>query len=131
MCEAAGMSGHTHIHTYIHTHRTTTVTLAAHARRGLMKMIWHQCVKPQVQLILIVHLRYAQKTSRFQSVQQSDPFYSIVHYLFKMVQDLCLFLLISVRSLFAFPACFESIFLFISVFAISFCAWKFIIIIVY
>ena len=28
------MSGHTH--TYIHTHRTTTVTLAAHARRGLI-----------------------------------------------------------------------------------------------
>ena len=26
----------THIHTYIHTHRTTTVTLAAHARRGLI-----------------------------------------------------------------------------------------------
>ena len=26
------MSGHTHIH----THRTTTVTLAAHARRGLI-----------------------------------------------------------------------------------------------
>ena len=35
------MSGHTHIHThihtYIHTHMTTTVTLAAHARRGLMR----------------------------------------------------------------------------------------------
>ena len=30
------MSGHTHIHTYIHTHRTTTVTLAAHACRGLI-----------------------------------------------------------------------------------------------
>ena len=34
------MSGHTythtHIHTYIHTHRTTTVTLAAHVRRGLI-----------------------------------------------------------------------------------------------
>ena len=30
------MGGHTHIHTYIHTHRTTTVTLAAHARRGLI-----------------------------------------------------------------------------------------------
>ena len=28
------MSGHT----YIHTHRTTTVTLAAHARRGLMSL---------------------------------------------------------------------------------------------
>ena len=41
------MSGHTHTHTYIHTyihsyillhtHRTTTVTLDAHARRGLMQ----------------------------------------------------------------------------------------------
>ena len=27
---------HTYIHTYIHTHRTTTVTLATHARRGLI-----------------------------------------------------------------------------------------------
>ena len=36
------MSGHTYthtyIHTYIHTHRTTTVTLAAHARRGLITL---------------------------------------------------------------------------------------------
>ena len=31
------MSGH--IHTYIHTHRTTTVTLAAHARRGLIIIV--------------------------------------------------------------------------------------------
>ena len=30
------MSGYTHIHTHIHTHRTTTVTLAAHVRRGLI-----------------------------------------------------------------------------------------------
>ena len=30
------MSGHTYIHTCIHTHRTTTVTLAAHAHRGLI-----------------------------------------------------------------------------------------------
>ena len=29
------MSGHTHIH----THRTTTVTLAAHARRGLTSTV--------------------------------------------------------------------------------------------
>ena len=33
------MSGHTYIHTYIHTHRTTTVTVAAHARRGLITII--------------------------------------------------------------------------------------------
>ena len=37
------MSGHTHIHTYIHTqihtHRTTTVTLAAHAHRGLITYV--------------------------------------------------------------------------------------------
>ena len=39
------MSGHTHIHndthihTQIHTHRTTTVTLAAHARRGLTSTV--------------------------------------------------------------------------------------------
>ena len=34
---------HTYIHTYIHTdrqtHETTTVTLSAHARRGLIKII--------------------------------------------------------------------------------------------
>ena len=44
------MSGHTHIHTYvrtyththIHTHRTTTVTLAAHVRRGLTRDISEQ-----------------------------------------------------------------------------------------
>ena len=39
------MSGHTYTHTYthtyIHTHRTTTVTLAAHARRGLIIIIIH------------------------------------------------------------------------------------------
>ena len=31
------MSGHTY--TYIHTHRTTTVILAAHARRGLIIIV--------------------------------------------------------------------------------------------
>ena len=39
------MSGHTHIHTYIHTvyiHTGQLVTLAAHARRGL---IIEQCHK--------------------------------------------------------------------------------------
>ena len=31
------MDTHTYTHRYIHTHRTTTVTLAAHARRGLKR----------------------------------------------------------------------------------------------
>ena len=33
------MDTHTYIHTYIHTHRTTTVTLAAHARLGLTSTV--------------------------------------------------------------------------------------------
>ena len=34
------MDTHTQdIHTHIHTHRTTTVTLAAHARRGLTSTV--------------------------------------------------------------------------------------------
>ena len=41
------MSGHTHIHTYIHTHRTSTVTLAAHARRGLIIMCSDHFVNPR------------------------------------------------------------------------------------
>ena len=31
---------HTYIHTNTHTHETTTVTLSAHARRGLMTEVW-------------------------------------------------------------------------------------------
>ena len=39
------MDTHTYTHTYIHTHRTTTVALAAHARRGLIIIINAEVVK--------------------------------------------------------------------------------------
>ena len=40
MCDAADIHIHTYIHTRVHTHRTTTITLAAHARQGLIMVMF-------------------------------------------------------------------------------------------
>ena len=58
------MSGHTYTH--IHTHRTTTVTLAAHVRRGLTIQVQEY---QEYNQIYIKFMHYEASLSKYSTVQ--------------------------------------------------------------